>query len=178
MGSYAGVQKIAARRIGVPLEAYLARIEAAEKWCDRCKTWRPIGAFGEDRTRGDGRDAKCKECRRSLYRAYYMPKERPPHRPCYSPGGNPQSARVRIYQRIKRGELPHPNMLACCDCGHIWSEGQTRHEYDHTHGYEPANALTVEAVCTRCHNRRGRERGTHIRKHGSNGRFSHGCHNH
>ena len=174
MGSRVGVIKIAAGRLHLSLAEYLAKIDGGEKWCDRCSKWKYVGEFGRDSTRGDGRDAKCKKCRQEIHVGRYVPRPKPKHRPCYSKGGNPQSARVRIYQRIKRGEMPHPKTLPCTDCGHIWVEGERRHEYDHTHGYEAAHALTVEPVCTICHHRRGQERGTHIRKHAANGKFTHG----
>src|SRR5580658_913221 len=96
---------------------------------------------------------------------------KPAHREPYAAGGNRASAHARIHHRVKLGELPHPRTLPCADCGHLWSEGERRHEYDHIAGYSRANALLVEPVCTLCHHRRGRERGTHIRKRGSNGRF-------
>ena len=52
-----------------------------------------------------------------------------------------------------------------------WTASGKRHEYDHINGYSGDAALQVEAVCARCHHRRGRERGTHLRAHGANGRF-------
>jgi hypothetical protein len=171
MGSAVGAVKTAAARIGLSVDVYLQRIASGGKRCFACEQWKDMGEFSLDRHRGDGRSATCRACRTKQYRERYVPRPRPQHRPCYSQGGNPQSARVRIYQRIKRGELPHPNTLPCSDCGLVWCEGQKRHEYDHPNGYAGAYALTVEPVCTRCHNRRGRERGTHSRKHGSDGRF-------
>lgn len=63
MGSLVGVLKIAAKRIGIPFEEYLSRIESGQKWCNRCRTWKNRGEFGPDRTRNDGRSAACIACR-------------------------------------------------------------------------------------------------------------------
>jgi hypothetical protein len=41
----------------------------------------------------------------------------------------------------------------------VWIEGESRHEYDHPHGYDAEHHYDVEAVCTKCHFRRGVERG-------------------
>ncbi len=40
------------------------------------------------------------------------------------------------------GEIgrPHPNTLPCADCGHIWFEGERRHDY-----VDPRGEVTIEA---------------------------------
>lgn len=55
---------IAARRAGVTLEFYLAQVASGLKWCWHCRMWKPIDKFGSDRSRSDGRDPKCRDCRR------------------------------------------------------------------------------------------------------------------
>lgn len=62
-----------------------------------------------------------------------------------------KQARQRINVEVRSGRRPHPNTLPCADCGHVWSEGERRHEYDHHLGYGAAHHLDVEAVCTICH---------------------------
>lgn len=62
MGSKVGILKVAARRVGIPLELYLQKIQSDEKWCYRCKLWKPKANFSTDKTRGDGRKALCKAC--------------------------------------------------------------------------------------------------------------------
>ena len=64
MGSAAGVLKVAAHRLGLTVEEYTARRAAGLKWCTGCRTWRPVGAFGQDRTRQDGQCARCFACSR------------------------------------------------------------------------------------------------------------------
>jgi 5-methylcytosine-specific restriction endonuclease McrA len=64
MGSAIGVAKVTAARLGISLEDYQGRLVAGEKWCMRCDRWRPLGDFGADRSRGDGRASTCHECRR------------------------------------------------------------------------------------------------------------------
>lgn len=57
------------------------------------------------------------------------------------------------------GLLPDPNSLPCVDCGHVYAEGERRHEYDHHLGYAAKHQLDVQAVCTTCHRKRERDRG-------------------
>lgn len=52
------------------------------------------------------------------------------------------------------GRRPHPNTMPCNDCGHVWSEGERRHEYDHHLGYAAEHHYDVEVVCTMCHAQR------------------------
>ena len=54
--------------------------------------------------------------------------------------------------------IPSPNEMPCVDCGHIWGEGERRHEYDHYRGYAAEHHETVEAVCSKCHHERERRR--------------------
>lgn len=63
MGSQKGVVKIAAKRLGLTLEEYLAKIDQGLKWCTSCKEWLPINSFSIDNSRGDGRTAACRTCR-------------------------------------------------------------------------------------------------------------------
>ena len=68
--------------------------------------------------------------------------------------GDKEQARQRINVEVRTGRRPHPNTLPCVDCGHVWSEGERRHEYDHHKGYAAAHHLDVVAVCTTCHAQR------------------------
>lgn len=80
--------------------------------------------------------------------------------------GDKRQARRRINVEVREGRRPHPNTLPCVDCGHIWSRGERRHEYDHHRGYAAAHHYDVIAVCTRCHHVRdnARLRRTHCPK--------------
>jgi hypothetical protein len=69
--------------------------------------------------------------------------------------GDRKQARQRINVEVRTGRRPHPNSLPCADCGHVWSEGEQRHEYDHHKGYAPEHHLEVEPVCVDCHAKRG-----------------------
>jgi len=57
------------------------------------------------------------------------------------------------------GEIgrPHPNTVPCSDCGHVWFEGERRHDY-----VDAAGVVTIEdeadAVCRLCRIKRGRGR--------------------
>lgn len=65
--------------------------------------------------------------------------------------GDKAQARQRVNVEVRTGRRPHPNALPCADCGHVWTRGERRHEYDHVRGYGAAAHLDVESVCTRCH---------------------------
>lgn len=59
-----GALKSSAKLAGMSVSDYLAKIADGYKRCTRCKTWKPVTEFGKDRTRPDGIDASCFECRR------------------------------------------------------------------------------------------------------------------
>jgi hypothetical protein len=65
MGSKLGVMKVAAKRLGLSLEEYSAKFVVGLKWCIRCKSWKSIGEFGTDQSRGSGKASRCAACRRS-----------------------------------------------------------------------------------------------------------------
>lgn len=73
--------------------------------------------------------------------------------------GDRKQARQRINVEVRTGRRPHPNALPCADCGHVWSHGDRRHEYDHHKGYAAEHHYDVEAVCTTCHAQRSYRRG-------------------
>ncbi len=72
--------------------------------------------------------------------------------------GDREQARQRINVEVRTGRRPHPNSVPCADCGHVWEEGERRHEYDHFRGYMAAHHLDVESVCTNCHAKRDSSR--------------------
>lgn len=65
--------------------------------------------------------------------------------------GDREQARQRINVEVRSGRRPRPNDLSCVDCGHRWSPGEPRHEYDHFMGYGAEHHYDVQAVCVRCH---------------------------
>lgn len=84
---------------------------------------------------------------------------RPGPAPMAPRDGDKKQARQRINVEVRTGRRPHPNTVACVDCGHVWKTGERRHEYDHHLGYSAAHHYDVEAVCTRCQRRRSMKRG-------------------
>lgn len=68
--------------------------------------------------------------------------------------GDKKQARQRINVLVRTGRMPHPNTLPCVDCGHVWTAGERRHEYDHHKGYAAEHHYDVEPVCTLCHAKR------------------------
>lgn len=86
--------------------------------------------------------------------------------------GDKKQARQRINVEVRTGRRPHPNSLPCADCGHVWAEGERRHEYDHHKGYAPESHLEVESVCTTCHRARCDARGELEQVRDGSGRFT------
>lgn len=64
MGSFMGIQKIAAKKIGISFEEYVEKNKTS-KWCTSCKSWNSFSQFNIDNSRGDKRSAKCHKCTRS-----------------------------------------------------------------------------------------------------------------
>lgn len=73
--------------------------------------------------------------------------------------GDKKQARARVNRMVQRGVFPHPNSLPCEECGHVWHEGEKRHEYDHHLGYDALHQLDVEVVCPTCNKLRAVARG-------------------
>lgn len=65
MGSKAGADKIAAKRIGISYEEYMENKQKGLKWCTHCKKFVKISEFGKDGSRADGLSSKCFKCRRA-----------------------------------------------------------------------------------------------------------------
>lgn len=59
-----GALKSAAKYAGIQIEEFIAKINAGLKKCTRCKEWKSVIEFGNDRTRPDGKDSSCFPCRR------------------------------------------------------------------------------------------------------------------
>lgn len=154
MGSYLGVMKIAAKRCGLSLENYQAKIAAGLKRCIFCEEWKSVDQFKADATRWDGRNAGCTECRAArsqeanpvLSDLFRLPAG--PQRIERRKGDRAQ-ARARINADITNGLRPNPNDLYCVLCGHKGTD--RRHEYHHVMGYEEMHYYDVLPLCSRCH---------------------------
>jgi hypothetical protein len=65
-------------------------------------------------------------------------------------------ARVGSDGEPTRDGLPDPDEAPCVDCGHVWFEGERRHEYVTGQPAPGFRVGQVEVVCVLC--RRQRER--------------------
>lgn len=164
-GRQLGAVKTAAKRIGVPLSEYENRVRSGLKYCTTCKRWHERSAFGVDATRYDGLDPHCLKSRHTGRPRGWSARPkinpltgRPGPVPKPRRDGDKKQARARVNVLVRRGELPRPNDVPCVDCGHEWSPGERRHEYDHHRGYAAEHHLDVEAVCSTCHHRREKGR--------------------
>lgn len=59
-----GKPKQQAKMLGIPLEELLQKTAEGLKRCTKCKEWKPQSDFGKDRTRGDGLNPTCAQCKR------------------------------------------------------------------------------------------------------------------
>lgn len=64
MGSKIGVLKGAAAHCGLSLDEYLARLNNGLKRCVTCKKWKPLADYCADKSRPDGIDTRCLQCKR------------------------------------------------------------------------------------------------------------------
>lgn len=59
--------KTAAKWAGISFDEYRARVASGVHHCTRCKLWKSRKDFGNDRSRPDGRDRTCFQCRRAVF---------------------------------------------------------------------------------------------------------------
>jgi hypothetical protein len=128
------------------------------KKCPGCGLVKESGAFGRDRTTGDGLTGWCRVCRNAAGRRRYRPVTGPiRHGPLPKPArdGDKSQARHRVNHAVDVGLLPDPEDEPCADCGDaVFLSGRKRHEYDHYLGYAAEHHLDVESVCSTCHHNR------------------------
>jgi hypothetical protein len=53
-----------------PLHERDAHLANGEQWCARCSTWKPLDAFGADRSRRSGKQIYCRPCRATVNAEY------------------------------------------------------------------------------------------------------------
>jgi hypothetical protein len=154
---YLAARKSAAKRLGIPIEDYLEKINLNLKWCSVCQSWQNIHNFNQNRSAHDDKDKICRECRRSFDKARYKPVEqRKPGRSKPSRDGDKRQARNKVNYAVACRKIPAAKTLSCFDCGHIG--GDRKHEYDHYKGYAGVNHLDVQCVCVPCHVKREKQR--------------------
>lgn len=59
-----GARIIAAAKVGVSVDTYLARLAAGLKHCRVCRVWKPSADFNKDRSRSDALAALCRLCQK------------------------------------------------------------------------------------------------------------------
>ena len=171
---------VAAKRAGFPVDEYRRCIDAGDKWCYACRAWHPNDAFSKDRSRFDGLSSACRVCVSEKSRSRYVPKPKRVlrgRRFVAARDDDVAQARGRVNHLVRIGVIPAPHQLLCYDCGHPWSPGGSRHEYDHHLGYAAEHHEHVQAVCSRCHAQREAGRGNRDRARNSIGQFTHGSDN-
>lgn len=148
----AGALKVAAKKIGVPIEEYVTRMANGQKWCTNCRQWHDVSHFGVDNSRHDKLTTSCSKSRNSKAMERYEPKlsvSKRGVRYAIARDGDKRQARARVNHLVYLGLLANPNSVPCTDCGHLGND--KRHEYDHYKGYAAIHHETVEVVCSTCH---------------------------
>jgi hypothetical protein len=157
-GNHTGVIKTAAKRIGISVAVYLANIETGLKWCCKCRQWRQRLDFAKCSSESDGLQGECLNCngkrRETRIRSGRgkLASLRTTAR-----DGDKKQANARVQRLVDAGVIPHPRSVPCFDCGHLGSD--RRHDYDHYLGYSVEHFEDVQAVCVKCHIKRGIARG-------------------
>lgn len=151
----------------------------ADKWCTTCKVKHPREEFGRDRSRADGLAVICMKSRHTGRPRGYQGRPainpltgRPGPAPMPPRDGDKVQARGRINVEVRSGRRAHPNTIPCADCGHVYTDGDRRHEYDHHLGYAPEHHYDVESVCTICHAARCRMRKELVQVRNGDGTFA------
>lgn len=148
-----GAIKVAAQRAGITVPEYVSFISRGLKKCTICKEWKSINDFSTDRTRSDGRAARCNICSTTLWRRKSMlGNKRAAERE-----GDRSQARHAINRDVRQGLRPNPNSLFCSLCGHKGKD--RRHEYHHTCGYGKEHFYDVLPLCSKCHHAKERNNG-------------------
>jgi hypothetical protein len=138
MGSKLGVEKVAAKRVGLTLEEYREKVKSGLRWCCGCKEWHELSRFSTDNSRDGGLAKTCRAWRnRNLSRAIEPIDKR--------------RARRLVQMRVRRGTMPHPSSLPCSRCGTMPEESGKRHEYHHHKGYSLEYRADVVCLCSTCH---------------------------
>jgi hypothetical protein len=149
-------KKSAAKRLGIPIENYLEKINLNFKWCSVCQSWVTMDNFNQNRNALDGKDKICRECRRLADKSRYKQVEQRKLRSKPPRDGDKKQARNTVGSAVRCGKIPPAITLPCFDCGHIG--GDRKHEYDHYKGYAGTNHLDVQCVCVPCHAKREKQR--------------------
>jgi hypothetical protein len=147
----------AARLRGLSVLEYLGKRASGQKHCRRCGEWLPESQYQIDRGRSDGLKTICRRCSTAVRKKTGRMRAMGPP-PAPQRDGDVRQARRRVNVMVRTGRFPRPNSVACLDCGHEWSPGERRHEYDHYLGYGTGHHLDVQVVCSTCHHKRERER--------------------
>jgi hypothetical protein len=174
-GHKLGAIKVAAKRIGVSFDTYMANVSSGKRWCHACRAFHDQSIFGSDISRSDGIARICLEAKSQQGRSKYV---HIPRRRGRSFGdkrdGDKNQARGRVNHLVSVGLLADANAVPCVDCGHEGSD--RRHEYDHHLGYAARHHEDVQSVCTKCHRKRTIARGELVQARDEKGRFKEATH--
>jgi 5-methylcytosine-specific restriction endonuclease McrA len=108
-GNKDGAIKSAALRIGIPEVSYREMVASGQKYCWRCRLWKPHAGFGIDRSRIDGRASACKACRKPpKQRALILENQNDYARRRYATDPGYRAERRQHAHARKRGVAPLP----------------------------------------------------------------------
>lgn len=152
-------EKTAAKRIGVPVDEYVARLSINEKWCTRCKAWHSRFIFLKDASRGDGLAASCRGYRtppRPATSEEIAERKRRSYREYYAGNGGPR-IRSRNYAR-KRHHAPIPSWwredLLAFGCAYCDAAATTVDHVIPLSASGPTTPGNLVPACTSCNSQK------------------------
>ena len=140
-----GAVIVAAKKAGLTVPEYLAKIANGLKKCTLCKEWKELSSFANDSSRWDGKTVSCSQCTKALWRIRSMNG----NQPAKPRDGDKLQARHLVNLSVLSKFRPNPNDLYCSLCGHKGED--RRHEYHHICGYSKEHHYDVLPLCSKCH---------------------------
>lgn len=147
--------KTAAKRRGITVAEYQAKLAGGMLWCTGCKQFHQATEFGRDANRPSGVATYCLAGRRAKRMTTYVRLGRRSTLGVRRVARDNDAIQARAWVNIlvSTGRLPRPCSLPCSDCANA------AREYDHHRGYSIVHHGDVEPVCRKCHIRREQRRG-------------------
>jgi len=141
------VEQRNATRLGIPLRVYQTYIAQGLKRCSSCTLWQTIEHYYVHKRKDKAfPSSSCKGCLSVQSKQAYTGNSRK-----LPQDGNKAQAYRTIRKEIENGTRKHPNTLPCANCGRVWLDGDTRHEYHHHLGFAADFHTSVTPLCKPCH---------------------------
>lgn len=116
-------------------------VDDSTKRCMKCRIDKPFTSFFKNKTKADGHQDYCKECKKVTDKNYFRGYKR-----TYNESQRKRRyIRNAVHHRVENGVMPPASDLACTHCG------KQAEQYHHHKGYAFENRLDVIPLCIPCH---------------------------